>query len=96
MVERTHFLEVGGDEVPSRGASAGATVTPAVADEVPLPFSESEFEGDIRASFVGVDFYGDREDSGWMSIGERLAQIFWLVLGIVGIILLIVLRFVVF
>lgn len=91
MVERAHYLEVGGDEIPARDASAGA-IEPQAAEESVQPFSDTDFESETRASFVGVDFRGDRPDSGWQSIGERLAQMFWYTVAIVAIIVIYAIR----
>ncbi len=91
MVERAHYLEVGGDEIPARDASAGAP-EPQAADEFSQPFSGMDTESEMRASFVGVDFRGDRPDSGWESIGERLARMFWYTVAIIAIIVVYAIR----
>lgn len=88
MVERTHYLEVGGDEVPAREGRTESDGAAAVAPEVAPPFAAdgAEYGSEAGSALVGIDFRGDREGSGWMSLGERLAQVFWYALAFVAII----------
>lgn len=96
--DERHYFEVGSEDMPSRARppesdATAAKMTPRT-DAAPvsrdtdksMPGESSAY--DAGRAFVAVDYRGDRAESEWLSVGERVPSLLWrilLLLAIIGV-----------
>lgn len=69
----------------TQAKSAGATTTK-TAGAKSSPADDVKFGYDHTKAFVGIDYKGDRNESEWRSVGERMGGLIWRLLFFVAII----------
>jgi len=96
--EERHYFEIANEDMPGRArpdeSDDAASKKAARAESTPTaPVSANAVAGEAGAydasrAFVAIDYRGDRAESEWRSVGERIPSLLWrilLVLAIIGV-----------